>query len=145
MPDAASADRQTPAGTAAEVLSVEQFFAQHCPQPAVAHAFAGCPAKDLERGVLFDYAGVRWCAVVLPVKPTFTADDAAAMELDRMERARLRAAYLLVKSLKRDIPKGPNGLPSRSDEQFARFVQSFACPVAGGAAALVWRETADLK
>ncbi len=134
-----SADVAIPAPT------VAQFFAQHCSQSLVAQAFAQCDGEQLARGALFDYGGARWCAVVLPPRRTSFTEDAAELELDRVKRAEIKAKYLLVKSLKRDTPKDEHGLPRWDDATYARAIQSFACPVAEGVAALVWRETDDLR
>lgn len=100
---------------------------------------------ELERGVLIEYGGVRWCAVVLPPLHSFSPKDELEDGLDRSRHAVMRASYLLIKSLKRDVRKSSSGSVRWDNDTFERLILTASGPVAEGAAALVWRRVDDLR
>ena len=135
----------TRSAAAETVLSAAEFYASACVQSEVTGAIIASSPEELAAGVLFEYGNVRWCAVLLPQTEAGGAEKAASFEYASAERAAMKAASLLIRSLRSESAKDLISFFRDGDERLAKLIQSASSPVAEGAAALAWRSLDDLR
>ena len=135
------------AGTvhAENTSTAAEFFVNACEHREVADAVIALSRQELAAGVLFEFDGVRLCAVLIPLEEMRSSENAASLERACAERAAMKASSLLIRSLRNDAAKDLITFLRDGDERLARLIQTASSPVVEGAAAIAWRRLDDLR